>query len=291
MRTQINQRALATLFPLAIATASSQATILFYEGFSDSDYAVGSIDGQNYVGSGYATGGSWNTTSEFTAGGLSSSSLVTTPGLALNRTSGDATATLDTSPSGPFATAGLVGTDNMIGGTGITGSLYFSVLARRDATDGSSFAGFQVFEGGSEGFGIGEVGNPTNHTWLRAGANGVIGSGTPLLPAGTTNLYVFRLDFDALGTTDAQVWINPDATLGEGAQDAGTFSEVINASTTPGGGFDNIKMRGSREYTFDEIRIGTTWESVTPTVIPEPSATLLSLVALSGFAFRRSRRS
>ena len=290
MKNSITSKALTTLIPMALFPATSQASILFYEGFSDASYTAGSIDGQSFVGEGYAEGGSWNTSNVFLDGGLTVPSLETTPGLSLNRSSGEIIANLDTSPGGPFGTAGLVGSDGMIGGAGITNSVYFSVLARRDDSQGASFAGFQVFEGSSEGFGVGEVGNPTNHTWLRAGGNGLIGEGTPLLPEGTTNLYVFRLDFNEAGTTDAQVWINPDITLTEGDQANTSFTDVTNANTTPSGGFDNLRIRGSREYTYDEIRIGTTWESVTPTLIPEPSGAVLSVIALSAFAFRRGRR-
>lgn len=280
----------------AVALASitlfqtSHAALLFYEGFSDSDYTAGVINGQAFVGPGYASGGAWNTASDFVAGGLEYPGLVATTGLALSRDDGEVVASLDTTVGGTFGTAGVVGTDGFIGGAGVTGSLYFSVLARRDATDAAGFAGFQVYEGGSEGFGVGEVGNPTNHSWLRNGSNGVIGDGTPLLPGGNTNLFVFRLDFDADGT-DAQVWINPDLSLNEASQAAGSTTGLIpNTVTTPSGGFNTLSMRGNRTYTFDEIRIGTTWESVTP-VIPEPSSSLLSLVALSGLALRRSRRS
>ena len=213
---------------------------------------------------GYATAGVWNTNSTFVSGGLDYPGLATTDGLLLTRNNAEVIANLDTSAEGPFGTAGFVGTDNIIGGEGITGSLYFSILARRDDSTEASFAGFQVYEGASEGFGPGEVGNPTNHTWFRAGANGVIGSGTPILPEGNPNFYVFRLDFDEINTTDAQIWINPDITLPEDEQSVDSSTLVANAVTTPGGGFDNLRFRGTRIYSFDEIRIGTTWESVTP---------------------------
>ena len=248
----------------AFSVSSAKGTLLFYEGFSDENYTEGAVLGQPLIGSGYLDGGSWNTNSTFENESLEYPGLATTPGFLLTRSNGEVIANLDTSAESPFGSAGFVGTDNIIGGAGITGSLYFSILARRDDTTEASFAGFQVYEGASEGFGPGEVGNPTNHTWFRAGANGVIGSGTPLLPAGNTNLYVFRLDFDEVATTDAQIWINPDITLTEDAQSVESSTIVTNAVTTPSGGFDNLRFRGTRVYSFDEIRIGTTWESVTP---------------------------
>lgn len=288
--TTISSRALL-LMPLALTVASSHGTSLFYDGFSDSNYTAGSIGGQSYVGSGYASGGAWNTTSNFVAGGLTHPSLITTPGLHLSRTAGEVVGVLDTTPGGTFGSAGLVGSNGNIGGTDVTGTVYFSVLARKDAA-AAGFAGFQVYDSAlgnaGEGFGVGEVG-PGGYKWLQSGGNNFIGDPATPIAEGVTQLFVFKIDFDETATTSAQVWINPDPTLAEGVQPAG-ISSLIPAAR-PEQGFNTFRMRGNSVFSFDEVRMGTTWEDVTPTVIPEPSGSLLSLLALTGLALRRSRRS
>ena len=263
---------------------------LFYEGFSADNYTAGSVLDQPQIGPGYVAGGAWNSTSEFVAGGLNHPTLVTTPGLSFSRTTGENSTLLDTSPTGPFGSNGLVGSNGQIGGTGITASVYFSVLAQKQGA-AAGFAGFQVYDStagnAGEGLGVGEV-SAGGFKWLQGGGNNFIGD--PATPfSNDTLLFVFKIDFDETATTTGQVWINPDPTLTEGAQAAGISSLV--AAAKPEDGFDSFRLRGNQPYSFDEIRMGTTWESVTPTVIPETSSTLLSLLALSGLSLKRSRRS
>lgn len=286
MKKQTNQTLTCALGMMALGTFSGQGALLFYEGFAAGDYTAGEINGQSQSLPGYA-GGTWNTTSDFVAGGLTHPLLPTTPGFALFRDNGEVQAPLDLTAGGPFGQAGLVGSNNKIGGTGVDQALYFSVLARKEV-DGNSFAGFQVYDGGSEGFGIGQVtgGDAGAYKWLQGGGNSTIGATPTPWVVGQTELFVFKLDFDDIDPTTATVWLNPDISVGEGAQDPNISSFIANAA--PNDGFNTLRFRGGTTWSFDEIRIGTTWESVT---IPEPSASMLGLLALSGAALRRSRRS
>lgn len=285
MKTKI--RTLSPLISLPFLLASqAQASLLFYDGFSAGNYSAGTVDTQPYGGTGYASGGTWNSNSEFVSGGLTHPSLVTTPGFHFSRSSGEAFGFLDLSPTGTFGTAGLIGSNGKIGGTDVAETLYFSVLARKDTAD-AGFAGFQIYDdalgGPGEGLGVGEVG-PDGYKWLQGGSNGLIGDPPTPLAEGEVQLFVFKMNF---GDATGEVWINPDPSLSEGDQAAGTSSTV--AAAQPEAGFDSFRLRGSQDYSYDEIRMGTTWDSVTP--VPEPSGTLLSLLALAGFSLRRSRKS
>lgn len=282
-------RGIKLILPVALATfalgiPSASASLLFYEGFAAGDYTAGDIDGQPTVGAGYAAGGTWNTTSQFVDGGLTAPGLATTDGVRLSRSNGEVIANFDTSPTGTFGAAGLIGSNDLIGGAGVTATIYFSILANRDDTQDASFAGFNIYNGGDEGLGVGEVAG-SDYSWLQGGGNGAIGTpGTPLAP-GETHLFVFKLEYDAVNPVSAMVWLDPDTSLLEGEQDAAISSVV--AAAKPIDGFDSFRMRGSRTWEFDEIRIGTTWEDVTP--IPEPSGTLLGALGLAGLMWMRSR--
>lgn len=282
-----------SILPLVLATAaigaaSAPAALLFYDGFAADDYTPGSINGQPTAGIGYQAGGTFGTSSQFLSGGLTSGALATTDGVRLSRTNGEVVANFDTSPGGTFGSAGLVGTNGKIGGTGVTGTIYFSVLGNRTDTQVASFAGFNVYDEGTEGIGVGEVAG-NNYSWLQSGGNGAIGDPGTALVTGETNLFVFSLDYVDGSPMTATIWLAPDPALSEGAQAAGISSVVTNAS--PGNGFDSFRLRGSRVWEWDELRVGTTWEDVTPVVIPEPSSSLFTLLALSGLALRRARRS
>lgn len=244
---------------------NSHATLLFYEGFSADDYTEGSVNGQPYVGSGYVADGTWQSTSEFRLEGLEHPVLETTPGFHFARIAGENPTLFDLTEEGPFAAADLIGTNGKIGGTGVTAPLYFSVLARKDdpgTQDG--FAGFQVYDdsqgAAGEGLGAGEVGQP-NYKWLQGGSNNDIGTGT-ILASDETVLFVVKLDYDEVEPLEGTVWIDPDITLAEEEQDPGSFTIVPNPK--PAEGFDSFRLRGNRAWSFDEIRFGTTWESVTP---------------------------
>lgn len=283
-------RRVNSILPVALATIAlggspAFATLLFYEGFAAGDYTEGDLNGQPTVGAGYAAGGTWNTASQFISGGLTAPGLATTDGFRLSRSDGEVIGNFDTSAGGTFGTAGLIGSNGLIGGTGVTASIYFSILGNRTDTQAASFAGFNIYNGGDEGVGVGEVAG-SDYSWLQGGGNGAIGSpGTPLAP-GETHLFVIRLDYDAANPLSATVWLDPDTSLAEGAQAAGISTDI--AAAKPVDGFDSFRLRGSRVWEFDEIRIGTTWADVTP--VPEPSGPLLALVGVAGLLLHRRRR-
>jgi hypothetical protein len=91
-----------------------------------------------------------------------------------------------------------------------------------------------------------------------------------------------------------KVWLNPDASTFGGAEPAATLTVnyVTGTQITPA----SFVLRNSAPATtggtptilFDELRIGTMWADVTPTVVPEPATfALAGLAALAVLTLRR----
>lgn len=115
------------------------------------------------------------------------------------------------------------------------------------------------------------------------------------LSLNTTELYVFKVEVDATGSSsNLYVWRNPFLDGTELSNGAADWSYV--ASTTPGGGsfastgnfaewsFDSSNQA---EIIFDELRFGTDFNQVVP--IPEPTSAALVIGSLSLLALRRRR--
>jgi len=96
---------------------------------------------------------------------------------------------------------------------------------------------------------------------------------------GSTNLLLFRIDVQA-GNDNLYAWWNPD--LGSGAPSTGsaTWSSVglDNFATTANMAGFRFASSNSQQVTFDELRLGDSFNAV----IPEPST--FALVGLTGLA-------
>lgn len=155
-------------------------------------------------------------------------------------------------------------------------------------------------------FGFRQSGNGPNRLFLNwdpvSGTGGLLNLGTrdaggdpadgnsttntnPTLTLGDTNLILFRIDAKA-GNDDVWAWLNP--AIGGAAPSVSTaFGSSIgldNVATAANLGGFFIGGSNSADFIVDELRIGTTFDSVTP--VPEPAA-LLGLPILGILALRR----
>jgi hypothetical protein len=274
---------LATL-GLALATnpASAQSVSSIYEGFN---YTPGlTLDGSGGLNGG--TGGGGNSWGEY---GLSANSNYQITSGSLS----DPTSTLLTSGNQVSTTAPGAGFDGRyfgyLPGQGNSGSnLFYSILIRPDnlGTQGQTGSGgdggfiFQLFGGGGQN-GVAVGVNGSNPNW--ALQEGTITSASGI--AAVSNVTAFlAVEVEYGASTDTELlYVNPTP----GAAQPGTPSATMTYNIGNQNGLGLNTFNGAYA-TFDEIRGGTTWASVTP--VPEPSTfALVGLFALFPLLIRRRK--
>lgn len=168
-----------------------------------------------------------------------------------------------------------------------SGTVYASFLTRSELTLGSGFDNgyFGLNLEGTTGNGL-FIGMPRNvQEWVMedSGGGGQFSTGLPVLSE-QIKLLVVKLDLNNAGTETATLYVDPTPGAPEPA--TGTTKSGFEI-----GDFTNIAMNGGGFFSIDEIRIGTTFSSVTPTAVPEPSSFLsIALVGLTLSGFRRWKR-
>lgn len=278
---------IASFVVVALESGKASAALITYDGVN---YAAGALNGNN-GGTGwsgaYQANGTNNTVVD--ANGLTYQNLQVEGG-SVRTTTGGATTLLN------FRNL------NNVYGDDETGETWISFLGRRNGVTATNlFAGISFYNSSGTGTADGEVSfanttvSPLVWRILDLGAN--LSTNTNIsIASDTTYLLVARI-----------VWNTPDAGLA-GATTAGNEAVYLYVNPTIGGGtpttasanagrnitlanFDKIRVAGQNavDYTFDEFRIGSTFDDVTP--IPEPSAILLSCLAAAGLlgCFHRRR--
>jgi|GEM_PF-1908491 len=309
LNTRIGMALVLCTLPFAV----SRATLLAYDGFDSDTYLTGSdgtgadypadnLSGQGAgAGSGFtstwgapitdgqALGDHWLNTDDSASGSYyrastgqnsytdgNSESLQTTDGQAVFSGNGTRVSLQQFTSSGSDAPA----------------VLYMSALVTLDgsATD-VSFGFASAPDSGNPRpftFGFNSSGNLTAAGWdeQSATSSGTYGVGTYLLVARAA---------ETTGSGDTlDVWLNP--LLGD---ESGSGAATVSIS---GGGFyvdgsstwsiDGLVVdsQGTGSVTLDELRVGETFNDVTPSAIPEPSTLMLSALALCGLAVVRLSR-
>jgi hypothetical protein len=271
----------ATATPLA----PGSGTILAYEPFAEPDGALSGAGGNGDFGWG-AVWSEQNNSTAVPGYNIASATPLTYPGLLTNGNHAiggydyeGAGRLLNQSTSGPFSAYLSNGLISLPGKT-----IWVSFLLRKDASNTQTSAvylnpnGVPWYAGAPNSTAVGYFGTSSND----AGGNPFwsleYNSGTPILtkvPAvvGQPALFVIEVTFGA--TNVVNLYINP-ASLG-GAAPA-TPSATFSTSSSVG--FDAIAYYGgdstspstSDQSSLDEIRIGTSFASVTPTSYLPPSA-------------------
>jgi autotransporter-associated beta strand protein len=227
--------------------------------------------------SGNSTGlrSNWGTTTDVSAGLIysqGSKTLVSTGGAAVvNNADWGATTPIvyRNMTTDPWLAQRVGGVNT--GNFGIPGtSLFMSFVGQTSSATADAFR-LSLRHGASANF------------YLSNTATGWSLNGTPAtgatLALNTPTLFVIRYDFGA-STTTINLWVNPPLGQALGAPNAS-----VSGVTFPG--FSNFQTRAAvaNAMTFDEIRLGTTLDSVTPFTelqVPPPSApTALAASAVS----------
>lgn len=264
----------AALLHLALCSAAS-AALTVYDGF---DYGASSGDLTGKTG-----GSGWS--GAYTDSG--NSTIYATTGLTYTglATTGGASLTAD---------GGALTTINFRGFTAISsGETWISFLAQRNgAASTTTFAGLSFYNStgiatADAEFSISNAG--TGGTWRlfdnnNGGATTAVSTGITIA-SDTTYLLVAKIAWGAGagGTETVSLFVNPTLGLPPVTADAGRDIDMAN--------INKVRIAGANgvNYTFDEIRIGDSFASVTP--VPEASTSTALLLGLSSLAFRRRRSS
>ena len=259
----------AALIHLALCSAAS-AALTVYDGF-DYGGTSGDLTGKN-GGTGFS--------GAYTDGG--NSTIYATTGLTYGtlETAGGASLTAD---------GGAATTLNFRSFTAISsGETWISFLAQRNgAASTSTFAGLSFYNStgiaaANAEFSIANGGAGGTWRLFDTGTSTTVSTSTTIA-SDTTYLLVARILWGtgAGGTDAVSLFVNPTLGGTPGAADASRDIDMTN--------FDKVRIAAASgiNYTFDEIRIGDSFASVTP--VPEASTTAALLLGLSSLAFRRRR--
>lgn len=253
-------RIIAAVLTLVLATSlTAKGALLAYEGF---DYpSGGDLAGED---GGIGWSGPWT---DYGSGPIT---LVSSPGLSYPGLAslGNAAST----PAGAISTYPRQTTDTIYDVPGTT--LYYSLLLRPDAGFG--------FYGGLNigGLFFGASGNQTVYG-LEGPASDLALSSTPIVQ-GADALLVVQANFGTVNDT-FNLYVDPSL---PGAQPA-----VADATLVLGvsGASNNLYINNAGGWSYDELRIGTTYADVVP--VPEPAgAVLLGATMGSMLVIGRKRR-
>lgn len=173
-------------------------------------------------------------------------------------------------------------------------SFYFSFTITPESYTVAGFNDYLVFRSGTtQVFSIGSISDSWGYRLNinAGGANTQLTTGTTT-PAGEAITVVGKFTFDdGRGKALLSVWINPssESDLAKTATWTSSVSSLTNIMLSRQ---DNSSVANTIQ-SFDDIRIGTDWKSVTVSQIPEPKVfTMLAGVLMVGLAFwlRRSAK-
>jgi len=265
----------------------AQAGLLAYEGF---DYSVGTITTSGTLNGGSGWSGGWQIVDNaYGAGAIVSGNL--TPSGSSLITNGNSISVgynngngarfgrfLDTSATGVFAD--YLDSNGYIGKDGTT--LYMSFVMKSAV---SRFYELEFKKGDlGDGGRIGGIGEDVGNNAVNLRASGTM---TEII-AGDTNSNLYVVKFDFLASDNDTVSIFANSTLGgEPATPTLLKTECGDMSLN---GLSIAEYFSSGNINIDEIRLGTSYSSVTP--IPEPGTIALlvtGIISLVAYAWRKRK--
>jgi len=251
------------LAAMVLAFSSSQAATLTYEGFPYTPTGPLSIDGQN-------GGTGWDANWGQFLGGATTYSIT-------NGSLADPSGLLFASSNSVYTTGGFAGRYFTIPGdwAAPSSTKYFSILIRPANTPAANhYYGLQIFSnnantGNGHDLFVGKNGSGAN--WgLEYSTNSISGSTTNIVyvdsyssvpaAANQTVLLVVRVDFNFGSPDNFSLYVNPTPGNPEPAVPDATISDDIGSQN----GIALNTGNGGQAF-FDEVRLGATFASVTPT--------------------------
>ncbi len=262
----------------SFATSSTYAQLLAYEGFDAPPFTIGGDINGNGSGIGWGTN-TWSGSVVYDS---------VNPGLTYSDGSDSLQTTgLNLSASGTNATIQRLFDSPVAITEGST--FYYSLIynATGQGTGGNSVY-FAALDGNSLADQAFTFGNLFNNGNVRFRPDG--GGNTYLdttVASGTTGFFVIKIQFSLVGNETISLFANPVIGGAEPTPIASSSSLNIDSTTLNGFSFQALGSN-SKTLLADEIRFGTTWESVTP--VPEPSTVAMLFGAAAFVLFRLRRR-
>ncbi|MBR0238016.1 MAG: PEP-CTERM sorting domain-containing protein [Thermoguttaceae bacterium] len=158
--------------------------------------------------------------------------------------------------------AGLLGSDGYYGGNDASGTLYIGFLTQSDAYP-SWGAAIQLYRGSnSEILGIGKNGGSGTFSIFGSASGGLVDLNTngATLDDKKTHLVIAKIDYNANADDNITFYFDPDLSKPESEQPAASIT-----TTTGNAAFDTLRIRNGANasvWNVDEIRLGTTWNSL-----------------------------
>ncbi len=290
-------RSLGLAVGFLATTSLATASLLTADGF---DYANGSD--LNTLNGGSGWNGAWNVDG---GGGnqtisspspLAYGSLVTSGNYVIGSGYRKGGRKLDNTFGGVWDSAGFI-SDVFTVGQIDQGTVWASFLVSRNK-DIPSWEGFSVFVHQDFTGNAGVPGNSPFHISINTSDQSwqVQNMGGNQTSLGTTGIgdstfFVLKMELNPSGSNNLYLWLNPStSTLGGADLAVSTADWSATGLTTANARFRSIAVEigGTNTGSYDEIRFGTSYASVTP--IPEPTAVALLLFAAAGMALSRRRR-
>lgn len=279
----------STQFTLTVFASSAvvpSGKILLNEDFSN--YQAGNLPGQEFLGTGFVPGGLWVGLNSTFSGNVADAATVSYPNLTWQATSsaggmvtmkGDGSnleGFPDLSADSPFAVAGLYdAASDTIGGGNVSGTLYISFLIHAHfSTGNNAYGGLQLSRGDdTTGVLIGDSLPAWGYSlWYPQTSTSVDldnmnGTGAYLYVDTNTHLMVAKITYIAGGPDTLTAWLDPNVEYDENDQSS---SATYIGSMSGDFSFNRFFLSGGNANQFDygDIRFGTSWSSVLPTVAP-----------------------
>lgn len=142
-------------------------------------------------------------------------------------------------------------------------TVYYSVLLRSlNETTKEKFAGVVFYKNGREVFGLGNDWASDYFSVWKSDGRGIPIGDIPTRVDNDVHKIVMRIDYNPDGPETLKVGLNPFCRRSEDRQPPHIWTTLEYELS-----FDEIRIRSGKNdclWEFDELRIGTSWESVTP---------------------------
>lgn len=163
-----------------------------------------------------------------------------------------------------------------------TGTIWLSWV--QNSSGSTDFNQIRLMNGSSNVVVVGTHGSDSNEFRLYNGNSDYTGHADTGISIVGTHFVALSID---LSNSTFNLYIDPTG-LGSGAAP----SSSVSSTYARGGTISSItglqSVGSDNAFTWDEVRVGTTWADVSP--VPEPSAMALTGLSLGAFAFLRRRR-